>query len=94
MARELTPSVASDRRQVEALADRRFPSFAYERLLTFIIRFVDDGCRGMAINRVVSQVKERWILGVVGAALLLGGRRVIPPVLRKSVFTWMHHISR
>lgn len=51
--------VAQDKAQVNAAAGDRFFAFAYERLLTSTIQFVDHGRRGDALDRAHESASPR-----------------------------------
>lgn len=51
--------VAADREQVTAPRDDKFFAFAYERFLTAVIEYVNNGCRGAALERVVENSSSR-----------------------------------
>ncbi|MWV75937.1 hypothetical protein SAMN06295924_1194 [Rathayibacter rathayi NCPPB 2980 = VKM Ac-1601] len=51
--------VAQDREQILAPSDGRFFAFAYERFLSGAIAYINDGCRGSALQDVVNVASPR-----------------------------------
>jgi hypothetical protein len=51
--------VAQDRRQVSAPKGDQYFAFAYEKFITSVIEYVDNGCRGNAMARAAASVSPR-----------------------------------
>lgn len=51
--------VAADRQQVTAPRDNKFFAFSYEKFLTAVIEYVNNGCRGAALEQVVENSSNR-----------------------------------
>lgn len=71
--------VAQDRRQVTAPKEGRFASFVYERFLTGMIKYVNDGNNGGALTRTVAEAPDRirpsYEAAAKGITTLLAGLR-------------------
>lgn len=71
--------VAQDRKQVTAPSDNRFASFVYEKFITGVIGYVDDGNRGVALMRAVAEAPDRmrpsYEAAAKGATTLLADLR-------------------
>ncbi|MBD8611836.1 hypothetical protein IFT77_15210 [Frigoribacterium sp. CFBP 13729] len=67
--------VAADRQQVTAPSDNKFFAFAYEKFLTAVIEYVNNGCRGGALERAVenssSKMHDSYAAAAQGLTQLL-----------------------
>lgn len=64
--------VAQDRMQVSAPRDDRVFAFVYEKLITAIVKFVHDGCRGRALEKAAEEASDRMKPSYSAAARGLG----------------------
>lgn len=60
--------VAQDRAQVTAPVGERFPAFYYEKFLSAVIEYIDNGCFGGALERVVEAASARKRASYAAAA--------------------------
>lgn len=60
--------VAADREQVTASSDSKFFAFAYEKFLTAVIDYVNNGCRGSALERAVENSSHKMHASYAAAA--------------------------
>jgi hypothetical protein len=60
--------VPADRQQVTAPSDTQFFAFVYEKFITAVIDYVNDGCRGGALERAVENSSSRMHVSYAAAA--------------------------
>jgi hypothetical protein len=75
--------VAQDRQQVAAPANDRIFAFVYEKFLTSVIEFIDNGSRGNAMSRAVAGAPDRMRPSYEAAAK--GMTRLLPDLRATSV---------
>ncbi|MBM3715838.1 MAG: hypothetical protein FJW64_08925 [Actinobacteria bacterium] len=72
--------VAADRQQVEAPSENRVFAFAYQRFLTALLDYMDNGSRGSALDQAVlrasDRMRRRYDIAATGMKAILAAHPV------------------